>query len=133
MEFELITMIRKIIIILFLIALTFCKYDYIYENPNHPKEYIGSWLCDSTYLNGIKNNTVEKRNFLIMQNGVDITLNIRNISNYYDWKVDKSENITTFILFNIDYIPQATYDVVQEPLSGILALKFGNVTYFLSH
>lgn len=122
-------MIRNILIILSLILLTSCEYDYIHNNPNHPQEYFGNWFCDSTYLNGVKNNNVEKRNFLIMQTGVDITLNLHNIASYDDWIVDEPQ--TTFTVLNSDNIELFIYKIVRKP--NKLALELDNIIYYLSH
>lgn len=122
---------NKIFIILSLILLTSCEYDYIFTNPNHPQEYMGNWICDSTFS---KNS--EKRNFYIMQTGVEVTLtdDIHKTYHYYDFKVDKSKTIPTFILYNSSYVEIKSYKIIQEPYKGFMALKdsLNNTIYYLS-
>ena len=118
-----------------LLLLTSCR-DYIFDDSLRPQEYCGNWTCDSTYVNGTKNN-VNKSNFSIMQTGVDIISSYdgRTIETYNDWNVDNTKSIPIFILFRIineKYVPVKSYDVVQVPHFGHLALKLDSVTYYLS-
>jgi hypothetical protein len=123
---ELTTMIRNIIVILTFIVFTSCKYDYIHDNPKHPQEYLGNWNCDSTLP-----KAAEKRNFSIMQTGVDITLNAHTIASYPDWEVD--EQRITFTLLNDKYVPILSYEIVQKPYKLALRDTSNKITYYLHH
>jgi hypothetical protein len=128
--------VNKLITILFFILLISCT-DYIFDNPLHPQEYIGNWICDSTYVDEVKNN-LDKYNFSIMQTGVEIVSSYsgKKIANYNDWNIDNSKDIPTFILFivvNDNYVSVKTYDVVEIPHFGHMALKLDSVTYYLSN
>lgn len=121
---KLTTVIRNIIIILSLVILTSCEYDYIHDNPKHPQEYFGNWVCDSTMP-----KAAEKRNFSIMQTGVDITLNAHTIARYADWEVD--EQRTKFTLLNDKYQPVLSYEIVRKLYKLALKDTTNNVIYYL--
>ena len=131
---------KTIFIILSLVLLTSCEYDYIFDNPNHPQEYMGNWVCDSTLPKGSL-----KRNFSIMQTGVGITTTtlqsdwihtITTTTSYNDFKVDQAQ--TTFTLINIindKRIDVLMYKIVKRPTESPYGLMLkdtaNNVTYYL--
>lgn len=121
----------KVLIILFLLVLTSCEYDYIVDDPNRPQEYNGNWVCDSTYFNGVKNNKIEKRNFAIMQTEVSITsaVDIHNTIRYHSWKLDETQ--TKFLLLNSDYIEVLAFEIIRKPYRLALKDTANKVTYYL--
>jgi hypothetical protein len=123
---------NKLIIIVFLLLLVSCNSQYIYENPNHPVKYLGNWICDSTFVKNARTYSVERKNFTIMQTGVDITINDHYLEHYSDWKMDNSKTIPSLILYDANYIEQLFYDVVVPVEMGVLGLKLDTVTYYLS-
>jgi hypothetical protein len=122
---------KTIFIILSLVLLTSCEYDYIFDDPNRPQEYYGNWVCDSTYLNGVKNNKIEKRNFSIMQTEVSITsaVDVHNSVGYHSWKLDETQ--TKFLLLNSDYVEILSFDIIRKPYKLALKDTANNVTYYL--
>jgi len=122
---------KTILIILSLVLLTSCEYDYIVDDPNRPQEYNGNWVCDSTYLNGVKNNKIEKRNFSIMQTEVRITsaVDVHNSVGYHSWKLDETQ--TKFLLLNSDYVEVLSFDIIRKPYKLALKDTANNVTYYL--
>ena len=122
---------KTILIILSLVLLTSCEYDYIVDDPNRPQEYCGNWVCDSTYLNGVKNNKIEKRNFSIMQTEVRITsaVDVHNSVGYHSWKLDETQ--TKFLLLNSDYVEVLAFEIIRKPFKLALKDTANNVTYYL--
>jgi hypothetical protein len=121
---------NKVIIILSLLILTSCEYDYIVDDPNRPQEYNGNWVCDSTYFNGVKNNKIEKRNFAIMQTEVSITsaVDIHNTISYGSWKLNETQ--TMFLLLN-DNIEVLAFEIIRKPYRLALKDTSNKVTYYL--
>ena len=121
---------NKILIILTLLFLSSCEYDYIHTDPNRPQEYFGNWVCDSTYLNGVKNNKIEKRNFSIMQTEVSITsaVDVHNSIRYQNWKLDEPQ--TMFLLLNSG-IEVLAFEIIRKPYKLALKDTANKVTYYL--
>lgn len=115
---------RKQLIILSLVLLTSCEYDYIFDNPNHPQEYFGNWINVKTTINGMKIDSVN--NFLILQDGV--TVNKRKFAN---WKVDGSNIVIFTLLNNTTLKPEMVYEVQKEPYFEEMELKYNNVVFYL--
>ena len=122
---------NKLLIILSLVLLTSCEYDYIHDDPNRPQEYCGNWVCDTTYFNGVRNDKIEKRNFSIMQTEVSITsaINIRNTVRYHSWKLDETQ--TKFLLLNNDYVEVLAFEITRKPYKLALKDTANKVTYYL--
>jgi hypothetical protein len=122
---------NKLLIILSLVLLVSCEYDYIHDDPNRPQEYLGNWVCDSTYLNGVKNNKIEKRNFSILQTEVSITsaVDVHVSSRYANWKLDETQ--TKFLLLNNNYVEVLAFEIVRKPYKLALKDTSNNVTYYL--
>jgi hypothetical protein len=124
---------NKLLTILFLVFLFSCTKEYVHYNPDHPQEYLGSWACDSTYLNGVKNNNSIKENFLIMQTGVDVwSSQGYPIISSDNWRLDKTKTPPAFILLNAVNDIMKVYDVVKEPLRGNMALRTDTLTFYLT-
>jgi hypothetical protein len=129
---------RKLLIILFFIFLFSC-WDYIHNDSEQPQEYLGSWICDSTYLNSVKNDTVIKENFDILQTGVDVwTSQGSPIISSKSWRLDKTKTPPAFILLDAINNIMNVYDVVKEPLKGNMALRIDTLrtdtlTFYLTH
>ena len=111
--------------------MTSCEYDYIHEDLNRPQEYCGNWVCDSTYLNGVRNNKIEKRNFAIMQTEVTITsaVDVHVSSSYHSWKLDETQ--TKFLLLNSDYVEILSFEIIRKPYKLALKDIANKVTYYL--
>lgn len=121
---------NKVLIILLLLLSYSCEYDYIVTDPDRPQEYFGNWVCDSTYLNGVRNNKIEKRNFSIMQTEVSITsaINVRDVVRYQNWKLNESQD--EFVLFN-NGIQVLAFEIIRKPYKLALKDTANKVTYYL--
>jgi hypothetical protein len=124
---------NKLLIILFLLLLTSCEYDYIHNDPNHPDEYRGIWKCDSIYVDNKLSSKEPKANFLQL---IQPVMEFDGIG-YANWKVRKDTIPNVLIGLNTPNIPAITLNVVKAPIfdkDGIkLELKLENKMYYLTN
>lgn len=114
----------KNIIILSLVLLSSCEYDYIHENPKHAQEYVGEWNVDSTIVNGV-NIEQSIGSINIYQETVEFGRN-----EYRHWELKKTESPVKLILMNVVDVPEIIFEVIEPPTNKMV-LKLNNIVYFL--
>ena len=127
----------KRLILVFLFFLISC-YRPNYDNPNHPKEFIGSWMNEKTTINGVPDDIypdskVPHYIFDITQSEVMLpTISGLGIK-YQNWKIIISKD-TTLLLYkeSSKNPPDMTFKIIKYPTYKYMVVSYmDSIVYYL--
>lgn len=129
---------KNILYLFILILLTAC-YKETNNNPNHPVEYFGIWNNEKTTIKGNLDdinpyNKVQHYVFNIGQSEITLSTSSSLGSKYQNWKVDKTSNPYTLILYEESptTIPSIVFKIIKEPALGKMEISYNDsIVYYL--